>query len=420
MPLNLLSTTSRVETPFITVKIGGQSFGVYDKKVQSIVDENGFSKKVTMTYPNYMKSLTVTKLNGQVNTYTIVMEYAIRSGDDPNFLDKIFSVASKDRKIIISYGDLSSPTFAFREEVATMTDVKSSFDLAGSRIIYTISCTSEALSLTAGTYFFPQRNAKPSDVLKEILYDNRYGMLEVFYGMRDKDLVNQRGLIAVDDKKVTIKSKSNITVLDYILYLVSCMTSATTTNSQSLVQGSKYILTVIDDFSGEFGGPYFKVQKVARNIQETNSIDVYSIDIGFPSNNNVMAFSIDNNQAYSILYDYTQKIQQPDYNYRINDRGEIDYIYSPALGRQSAFYQTTEVDKTWWTKVTQYPINATLTIKGLLRPAILMTYLKINTVFYGRKHISSGTYIITKQVDTVDASGYKTTLSLTRIAGDEL
>ena len=84
------------------------------------------------------------------------------------------------------------------------------------------------------------------------------------------------------------------------------------------------------------------------------------------------------------------------------------------------FYKTTEADKTWWTRVTQYPITAKLTIKGLLRPALLMTYLKINTIFYGRKHISSGTYIITAQNDTIDESGYKTTLSLTRIAGEEV
>lgn len=70
--------------------------------------------------------------------------------------------------------------------------------------------------------------------------------------------------------------------------------------------------------------------------------------------------------------------------------------------------------------MTQYPISASLTIKGLLRPAILMNYLKINTLFYGHKHISSGYYIITKQIDTIDTSGYKTNLSLTRIQGDDL
>ena len=48
-----------------------------------------------------------------------------------------------------------------------------------------------------------------------------------------------------------------------------------------------------------------------------------------------------------------------------------------------------------------------------------MNYIKINTWFYGHKHISSGYYIITSQEDRIDTSGYKTTLELTRVAPDE-
>ena len=66
--------------------------------------------------------------------------------------------------------------------------------------------------------------------------------------------------------------------------------------------------------------------------------------------------------------------------------------------------------------MTQFPITATMTLKGLLRPAMLMTYVKVYAYFYGRPHISSGIYIITKQEDSVSESGYRTTLSLTRIA----
>lgn len=48
-----------------------------------------------------------------------------------------------------------------------------------------------------------------------------------------------------------------------------------------------------------------------------------------------------------------------------------------------------------------------------------MTYVKLNVWFYGRKHISSGYYIITSQTDNIDTSGYFTTLGITRVAGDE-
>lgn len=70
--------------------------------------------------------------------------------------------------------------------------------------------------------------------------------------------------------------------------------------------------------------------------------------------------------------------------------------------------------------MTTYPRTATMTIKGLIRPTILMSYVKINVWFYGVKHISSGLYFITRQQDTIDRSGYRTTLSLTRVGGQEV
>ena len=70
--------------------------------------------------------------------------------------------------------------------------------------------------------------------------------------------------------------------------------------------------------------------------------------------------------------------------------------------------------------MTQFPVNVDITIKGLLRPAILMTNVKLNVYFYGNKFIYSGIYVITQQVDNISAEGgYRTTLSMLRIKGDE-
>ena len=69
--------------------------------------------------------------------------------------------------------------------------------------------------------------------------------------------------------------------------------------------------------------------------------------------------------------------------------------------------------------MTEFPVEATLTIKGLTRPSMLMTYVKLNVLFAGGvKHISSGMYIITKQVDSISNAGYTTTLTLLRVGGD--
>ena len=66
----------------------------------------------------------------------------------------------------------------------------------------------------------------------------------------------------------------------------------------------------------------------------------------------------------------------------------------------------------------KYPISATLTVQGLLRPAQLMQYIRLNIYFPGgKKHVNSGLYIITKQIDTIGLStGYITQLELTRIS----
>ena len=417
--LNLLSTTSRVATPFVIADIGGYAFGKYIKNIEKVIDTNGFTRRYVETFPNYIQSLTVDKVNGTVNTYNLTLVYAIRAGDDPNKIDKILSSVSSSRKITISYGDLSTPHYIYKDEEALITNVTSSVDIQTSTITYVITAVSSSSCLATGTYSFSKRTAKPSDVIKEILYKQSYGALDVFYGMRDKSQVLQKNLIASDDKSVIIQAKTNISVFDYITYLVSCM-SCVTDSSNSITGKHRYTVTVVDDTSGEFSGPYFKVTKVASTVKETNSLNAFEVNIGYPSGDIVLEFSINDNQAYSILYNYASKIQQPDYVYRINDEGEYDYIYSPTLSNSKNLYISTEADKNWWSQVTSYPISATLKLKGLLKPALLMTYIKVNLYFYGQRHNATGTYIITAQRDEVSFSGFTTTLSLTRIQGEEV
>ena len=98
-------------------------------------------------------------------------------------------------------------------------------------------------------------------------------------------------------------------------------------------------------------------------------------------------------------------------------KGELEEVYNPQL--TNGHYDIEESDKTWWTKVTEFPIEADITIQGLLRPAILMEYVKVNVWFYGRKHLSSGYYLITGETDEINQNGYHTTLSLIRVAADE-
>ena len=370
-----------------------------------------------------MSKINIVKINGQVNTYSIRMVYQIAKGDDPNMLDAIFSV-NKDKygwqKIKISYGDLSCPSFIYKEEEAIISKITSKVDFSNSRIEYELSCTSTALPLTSNSYNFPATVAKPSEVLTNLVCNKAYGMQNIFTGMESRAKIVGSGVIASDDKEVRIEAKYGISLLSYMNFLVDCM-SSTTDSDDSIIKNSKYYLTLEDDIAGSMGGAYFKVTKVdtkdmARNNQD--SADTYTVDIGYPGNNFVTGFSINNNELWSIYYNYSKKLPQTNYVYRIDNDGKLVAEYSPAISTSRDLKYTTESSKTWWTSMTEFPITATLTIKGLMRPSMLMSKVRINSYFYGIKHVSSGLYIITKQEDSVDISGYKTTLTLTRIGSD--
>lgn len=418
--MKLTQTPTRVEAPFITVVIAGYAFGKYSRRIEKIVSPvDGFTKQYLEYFPNFVTSVDVTKVNGAVNTYTIQLVYQIRDGDDPNKIDKILSNASSTRKLTISYGDYNLPTFIYKEEEALITKVTQNLAMESSKITYTITAVSACKLATDGCFNFNKKVAKPSDVLKSLLRDKKYGLQDIFYGMRNYSKVLQLGLIASDDKAVTINAKYNISVFDYMAYLVSCMTSLQDT-TVGIKGRHKYTIAVIDDITGELSGPYFKVQQIANNIQETNTIGLYELDIGFPDAQAVTSFQMTTDDSYSILYDYSEKQKQTEYSYKLNDRGEYEYVYAPSLLKSKQYFVPTEQEKTWWAQVTQYPVSATVTIKGLLRPAVLMSYVKVTCLFYGRKYNASGTYIITKQQDRIDENGYRTTLNLVRIAGSSL
>ena len=415
--INLLGSLTHVEVPFIKVSIGDYTFGVYDKTTSNASDVQGAYKATKIKFPNYVKGLTITKINGQVNKYNLNISFPITTNTDPNFFEKVFSSVSSSRKIVFSYGDMALPSYVYRDEEAIITNVTSVFNAKSPVINYTVEAISSATLLYAGTYTFQARRAKPSTVIEELLRDNKYKLTELFYGMRDLNKVFDNNLIARDDKVVNIELKTNISIFDYLVYLVSCMTPVS--DEGGFGKSGLYVINVIDDMTGVYQGPYFTVKKMTTSSLRQSALETYTIDVGFPSQNIVTDFSVDNNETYSIYYDYTNSITQEEYRYRINDNGKLEPVYAPLLSSGNAEYKTTEADRSWWTAVTEYPITAQITLKGLIRPALLMSYVKLNMYYFGKKHISSGLYVISKQVDTIDESGFRTTLSLVRVAGDD-
>lgn len=404
---NLVSIPTLVQSPFIIANIGGVTFGTFSGNYRT-----------NATYPNYMESMSVTKVNGTVNTYTLNFHYQVATGQDPNLLDKIFSRATKDRRIILQYGDWMAPNYIYKEEQCIITNVTTRLNMSSSSLDYTLQCTSDAIGLNSTQFNFPARNAKPSDVILQLLSNSKYGLKDVFTGMRNKNVVLSKNLIASNDKKVQLLPQNNTTILNYLNYLVGCMVDNKTPEENKL-STSKYFLTINDDYNNDLGGTYFKVSEVSANAAVYNATDTYELDINYPGDNFVTEFSLNNDQSWAILYEYAGDVKQEEYTYNIRDDGTIETLSSPSLLTSPLTNGKSAYKTQWWSYMTEFPITATLTLKGLTRPSMLMTYVKLNVWFAGgQKHISSGTYIITKQTDSITSGGYTTTLTLLRVGGD--
>lgn len=420
--ISLLSSETRVEVPYVKVQIGDYTFGSYRSSAATKTAE-GFSNAVSIVYPNYVKSLQVKKINGQVNEYTLQLVYPVTQTDDPNFFEKVFSSISKSRKIVFSYGDMALPKYVYRDEQALVTKIGKGFNLKSNTITYTVyAVSSAALGLSGGHTFSNQGLKKPSDEIYNLIFHRPdCGLQDVFYGMKSEQQARENNLIPGNDAAVELGTKTNISALDYLKYLVSCMKPDGTIPGNSTM-GTVYALKIVDDATSisdkdgiEYGGPYIKIEQISK--AKLNS-EAYEIDIGFPTSNIVTEFNITNNENYSIYYDWQQKLNEQSYVRRLNNDGLWEDVYAPVISSKNDLYKTRVQDDIWWTKITEYPLSATITIKGLLRPAILMSYVRLNIYFYGTKYIDSGLYIVTQQIDTIDERGYRTQLSLTRIAGD--
>ena len=72
-------------------------------------------------------------------------------------------------------------------------------------------------------------------------------------------------------------------------------------------------------------------------------------------------------------------------------------------------------DANLWDLTTNYPIIATTTIKGLMKPVALIENVYVYAQFYGQEDMASGLYSIIGQHDSISGAGYTTTLQLLRV-----
>ena len=390
----LQTLSSIISTPYVTAEFGGYQFGLRD----SI-----YKNRTTLARDvRYITGLQINKkASGQVNTYSLALAYTVVPGADPNFIDYIISNAS-DRKLLLSYGDLGQPEYSYVKEQAIISNISPDVNFSSNSIQYTISATSSVAISYAVKRSYQSQTAKPSDVIKQVLWERPDdGLLELFGGMRDKETVIRNGWIASNDQAVYIDAQKDISPLDYIRFLISKMTAP---------DGSFYAM-IIHDEPDIADGPYFMVVNSTLHQGRGNTYQV-SIDVGYPSDTPVYDFKVTQNTSLALITPFLEKVDQPRI-ININSMGESITESTPSLAIRNGTADSSL--KKWWQNMTTYPVKATLTTRGLIKPSILCDYLDINVLFFGQPYTYSGKYMVTAQEDSISPSGYTTKLSLVRV-----
>ena len=386
-----------VEAPFIEIDFNGQTIGSYNGSLD--------------IYPNYISDLQVSKQNGIINQYIIKLVHQIRPGDDSNLLDELLSTVNYD-KIKIKYGDSNSGTY-FQDINAIITNVRMNRSYTNMNISYTVEATSAGELIKTYTTNFPAVTDKPSNVLTSLIYGQNIVsdiIQEAFPGMKNKTFVMSNNLIPTNDAIVNLDAQTNVNIIDYINYLVGCMSNEL--SGDTVIRNSTYYSTFVDNDPSNPDGAYIKVTEVTANTNPYGLSDkIYTINVGYPDNI-VYNFSVDSTDSWELLYKNNQKAKE--YFYTIINNGDVEKYYSPSLTSTTSVMS--EINKNWWTQMVKFPLTAQLTIKGLLKPIMLMDYINVDVLFYGQQHITSGVYAITGQTDFLSGTGYKTTLSLVRVS----
>ena len=203
-----------------------------------------------------------------------------------------------------------------------------------------------------------------------------------------------------------------ITSEDKLLYFIK--SSTVVLNLLAMLHKVSPTFTVYVFFvsSGKISSPISKVSRTS-NAEEAVK-NCYYVDVGYPGNSFVTNFSISSDVYWPIFKKYSGTI--PNYNYDIDYNGNLITTQVDPITIDEKFNSHSIKLENWWGFVTSYPISATLTIKGLMKPILLIENIYIHAQFYGKKDIADGIYTIVGQHDSISGNGYTTTLSLLKVS----
>lgn len=389
---SLSSYPNLVEAPYIEIDLNGITIGGYNHQEDK--------------FPNHVNSLEIDKINGRINQYTISLSHQVRAGEDPNFIDSLLSRTGVRNKIKIKYGDSAYGAF-FREDEAYIIDATYNEDVVSAKINYTLKAVSSVGAIQQAYFNFPGIESKPSTEIIKMLYTNKTTskpLLDLLGGMQNKLTVLNKGYIPTDDATMYIPGGSNMSLTERLQQLVSYMHDPNDPTSS-------YFLTFQDDAQNNGLFKITKVKKTGKGL--TMPKNCYYLDVGYPGDSYVTNFSLDNDVYWPMYFEYAGSFER--YNYDIDYSGNLIKTKINPLTIDSKYQSIDTKRMNWWNFVNSYPVSASVTIKGLMKPIVLMENVYVYAQFYGKEDLASGLYSITGQHDSISGGGCTTTLQLLRV-----
>ena len=241
-----------------------------------------------------------------------------------------------------------------------------------------------------------------------MLYDNKETSIQLLgflEGMRNKAETLAKGYIPTNDDTVYIPGLKDASLLERLMQLVSYM-------HDSSVIGSSFFLSFGDTVNNT---AFFKITEISQtDISSDNVKNCYYLDVGYPGNSFVTSFTINSDVYWPMFYKYAGTI--PNYSYDIDYSGKLISKQVNPLLLDNKYQEIDVRQMNWWEFVKTYPISASVTIKGLMKPTLLMENVYVYAQFYGEEDMATGLYSIISQQDTINGSGNFTTLELLRIS----
>lgn len=384
-------------------------------KVGSL-DIDTSSQNLYGNHANYMLSLeNVKNGSGCVNSFTVSIAYVPKFGDDPDLIDKALSFS--DRKCTLQYG-YGVDDFHTDEYVGQILDY--SVEIRNNMLYYTITGYSSITPLIDSKLSFDaidstadSESRRPTVVAKNAIekYLTEYKISDYKVVVDDnvKDLAED-----------SIEAASDISLFDYVSSILKLARDETQPNTEEVELNERITYTyTISDYNNS-SGKSINITKIDPSEEQSIKIIFNWMD---KNDNLVIDFKTDFSGAILLNRNYVTQDGVSVDKYTINEKGEAEKVTTKVKESSYTSGSTSDKDASstsyTWAEAVQHSYTATLSLVGIPCEIPLGTIIEVVPLIYGKPHHTQGRYMVTKTTDTLDSSGFRTTLEMFKLNAEE-